>query len=91
METLDLASVAGVALATVVIVQASLPAIGLPTGSPGRARFGPFVAVLVATVLAVIAAFATAGSPLVGLEVGITAGGFAIGVHDLGSSAGIPI
>lgn len=91
MNTLDLASVAGVALATVIIVQASLPALGFPTGSPGRARFGPFVAVLVAIVLAIVAAFATAGSLVVGLEVGITAGGFAIGIHDLGSSAGVPI
>jgi len=91
MQTLDFGSVVGVATATLIITQVLLGALNLPADSPGRQRFGPFVALIVAIVLAFAFAFSTGGVLIVALELGITATGSAIGIHDLASSAGVPI
>jgi hypothetical protein len=82
---LDFGTVAGVSAATVIVVQALL-ALAAPSPAT-RDRVGPFVALVVAILLALT----TGGLLVVALATGITAGGLAIGAHDTLNASGVPV
>lgn len=86
---LDFGTVAGIAAATLIVVQAILTA--LAPAPALRARIGPLAALIVAVLLAVLFALASGGLLIVALATGITAAGVAMGGHDVASSAGVPI
>lgn len=76
-----LGTVSGVGLFITIITEVILRAAN-PTG-PQKDRFGPLLALLVGVLLASGGAIATGTDPFAGFLVGVVAGGFSMGIHDV--------